>query len=228
MFNFDLFSKSLTDERLEPSEFRVLSFILNTMSLDKTEKREFKAPEIAANVHLSDKTVRRAWNKLSDYGYFKKKELGKGENNRKGVLIVLPTLDTGDHSTLDTGDRLYNGHDNNHHGKEEKVSEVEGTDNFQDTHDNSMITKKENNRYVTGLFDELSELNKRYFECGSRHECDCIVDRFNNIWNDAMERYQQGYFTQPQVDALSRFYDNFLKATADKDTYFKQQQNKCR
>lgn len=224
MFNFKVYDRAVCDPELEKNELRVLYLILNNMSLNKVDRIEIFNGFVMDTLGISESTVRRSMKSLEEKGYIGRVITGTSKN-RKGNVIYIPYESVTCEVTHDvTGDPPYNVHDNKHHVEKNQVSEVEGTDNFQDTHDN----KKEKSRYVTGLFDELSELNKRYFKSADAKECNDIINRFNDVWNGAMERYQEGYFTQGQVDALSRFYDNFTKRVEEKETFFKQRKNKRR
>lgn len=225
MFNHKLYGRAICDPELEKNELRVLYLILNNMSLNNTDRIEMFNGFVMDKLHISERTVQRTMDSLERKGYIGREIKGTSVN-RKGNIIYIP--DSADDNADVTGDTPYNVHDKKHHVEKVQVSEVEGTDNFQDTHDNPMMKKKEKNRHITGLFNELGELNQRYFGSTSLQECNGIINRFNDVWDEATQKYQEGYFTDEQVSSLQKFYDNFIKIRGWKEKYFSREQKECR
>lgn len=88
MFNFKVFSKAMMDSNLSDNSFRVLSFILNTMSMKKTNVMEIHRGYIMDKMKISESTVKRAFKELEKNGYIERIIIGT-TNNRKGDIIKI-------------------------------------------------------------------------------------------------------------------------------------------
>lgn len=88
MFNFKVFSQGLVDNELSDKAFRLLSLLLNNLSLEKTNEIDMFYDFIMEKLNWSRSTAIRNMNELVSKGYVIK-EVCSNKGNKKPIKIKV-------------------------------------------------------------------------------------------------------------------------------------------
>lgn len=236
MFNFNLVNKAFGDERITPTQFKMLYLIVNNCSMNNTTTIKMFNGFMADKMGLSVRMMQYNIKQLEDCGYIEvKRPIGRNAAKKPNEITLLSAEDD---ATCDINVTPYNSIGETvkestqlndamnciayKNKKEYKNNISMYRDHEADvTNEQVKLSKDElnqRNEYISAVYGKLDDrLNYLYsLKTATQYEdvCSGIVE----VISDAQEH--RDWFTSPQWDRLTRYCERFDKLTEAKDKYF--------
>lgn len=236
MFNFNLVNKAFGDERITPTQFKMLYLIVNNCSMNNTTTIKMFNGFMADKMGLSVRMMQYNVKQLEDCGYIEvKRPIGRNAAKKPNEITLLGVEDD---TTCDKNVTPYNSieetvkestqlNDAMNCIAYKNKKEYKNNISMYRDHEAEVTTAQvklskdelnQRNEYISAVYGKLdNRLNYLYsLKTATQYEdvCSGIVE----VISDAQEH--RDWFTSPQWDRLIRYCERFDKLTEAKDKYF--------
>ena len=236
MFNFNLVNKAFGDERITPTQFKMLYLIVNNCSMNNTTTIKMFNGFMADKMGLSVRMMQYNIKQLEDCGYIEvKRPIGRNAAKKPNEITLLGVEDD---TTCDINVTPYNSIGETvkestqindaidctpYKNKKEYKNNISMYRDHEAevTNEQVKLSKDElnqRNEYISAVYGKLDDrLNYLYgLKTATQYEDVCLG--IAEIFSDAQEH--RDWFTSHQWDRLTRYCERFDKLTEAKDKYF--------
>ena len=236
MFNFNLVNKAFGDERITPTQFKMLYLIVNNCSMNNTTTIKMFNGFMADKMGLSVRMMQYNVKQLEDCGYIEvKRPIGRNAAKKPNEITLLGVEDD---TTCDKNVTPYNSIEETvkestqindaidctpyKNKKEYKNNISMYRDHEADvTNEQVKLSKDElnqRNEYISDVYGKLDNRLKYLYGLKTATQYEDVCTKIAEIFSDAQEHMD--WFTEPQWDKMTRYSDRFVKLTEAKDKYF--------
>lgn len=229
MFNFKVFSQGLVDIELSDKAFRLLSLLLNNLSLQNVDEIETYNQYVMKTLGWSRSTVKRMMNELVSKGYIIKEAGGNKGNKKPNRIKVSVKPDTDFEKVRFTDEPDFESEVQNRPKVRSKSEPL-----YKSTEDNVTCTCTEmkeettkrltrdevakRNDFITSVYKKLDDDLDYLFTVKTKITYDGMCEKINRIFQEANDNDE--WFTDAQWAKLQRYADRFIKICDGKDNYF--------
>jgi len=236
MFNFNLVNKAFGDERITPTQFKMLYLIVNNCSMNNTTTIKMFNGFMADKMGMSVRMMQYNIKQLEDCGYIEvKRPIGRNAAKKPNEITLLSDEDD---ATCDINVTPYNSieetvkestqlNDAMNCIAYKNKKEYKNNISMYRDHEVEVTTEqvnlskdelKQRNEYISAVYGKLDDRLNYLYSLKTATQYEDVCSGIAEIFSDAQEH--RDWFTEPQWDKMTRYGERFVKLTEAKDKYF--------